>query len=195
MNYEIERKILNNMSLTEDEVDKFLSFVCEQIRQKNRIYNPMDNNCKVCYETSLGFGRVMLIRFGCDVEILDIKKILLIPLTHYANIISFNVNGCKKTYLVDMTYSQFFGDTITLDENKEHGEKVVSTQRTFGKIKDELFVQQLRSNGFIELNESVLKQYIDAFLDLCNVKNKEQAYENMNKLLTNNKINYKLKSK
>ena len=81
------------MSLTDDEVDKFLSFVCEQIRQKDQIYNPMDNNCKVCYETSLGFGRVMLIKFGCDVEILDIKKILLIPLTHYANIISFNVNG------------------------------------------------------------------------------------------------------
>lgn len=195
MNYEIERKILNNMSLTDDEVDKFLSFVCEQIRQKNQIYNPMNSDCKACYETSLDFGRVMLMRFGCDVEILDIKKILLIPLTHYANIISFNVNGWKKTYLVDMTYSQFFGDTITLDEDKSHGEIVVPTQRIFGKIKDELFVQQLRSNGFIELNEKLLKQYIDAFLDLCDVKSKEQAYGNMNKLLTNNEINYKLKSK
>ena len=195
MNYEIERKILNNMSLTDDEVDKFLSFICNQIRDKNQIYNPMDNNCKVCYETSEDFGRLMLMRFGCDVEILDIKKILQIPLTHYANIISFNVNGYKKTYLVDMTYSQFFGDTITLDGDKKHGQIVVPTQNTFGKIKKELFVQQLRKNGFIELNESILRQYIDAFLDLCDIKNKHQAYENINKLLTKNKINYKLKSK
>ena len=193
LNYEIEKKILNNLSLTDDEVNVFLCFICKEIRQNNQIYDPMDTNCKVCYETSENFGRLTAIRFGCEVEILDIKKILQIPLTHYANFISFNVNGSKKTYLVDMTYSQFFGDTITLDRNKENDEKVVPTQKIFGSIEKELFVQQLRQYGFVELNESILKSYIDAFLDLCEAKNKEQAYENINKLLTKNKINSVLK--
>lgn len=192
MNYEIERKILNNMLLTNDEVNKFLSFFCKFIRENCQIFDPMDTDCKMCYDTSQMFGRIAAMKFGCDVEILDIKKLLQIPLTHYANFISFYVGDLRKIYLVDMTYSQFFGDTITLDGDKESGE-VISTKKIFGKIEDEKFVQELRENGFIELNENILKKYVDTFLDLCNVQNKEGAYANINGLLMKNEMNYTLK--
>jgi len=127
-------------------------------------------------------------RFGCDVDKIDIKKLLQIPITHYANIISFNVNGKKKTYLVHMTYSQFFGDTITLDNNI-----IVPTKDTFGNIKEEPFVKKLRQYGFVELDEKILKQYIDAFLDTCKVRDRQAVYSNVEQLLTSNKLNIKLK--
>ncbi len=183
MTYEIERKILNNMVLNNNEVYEFLSYVCNLIRKDSNIVDPFDSNCMVCDETSEKFGRLMLMRFGCDVEKLDISKLLQIPLTHYANIISFNVNGNKKTYLVDMTYSQFFGKKITLDDGS-----VVSAEKTFGKIKNEQFVNMLRKDGFIELNGLILKKYIDSFIDICIVKSKSTAYKNLNKLFEEKNI-------
>lgn len=188
MTYEIERKVLNNMALNDNEVHEFLSYICAIIRKESNIVDPFDSNCMVCDETSEKFGRLMLMRFGCDVEKINISKLLQIPLTHYANIISFDVNDCKKTYLVDMTYSQFFGETITLD----NGNKVL-TYETFSKIKDEQFVNTLRQYGFIELNELILKKYFDKFLDICNIKNKSIAYQNLNKLFEESNI--KLKNK
>lgn len=180
------------MSLTEDEVNKFLFFICESVRDNYQIYAPMDTDFKMCYETSQMFGRITLLRFGCDVEMLDIKKLLQISLTHYANIISFHVGDSRKTYLVDMTYSQFFVDTITLDGEKENSE-VVPTKRIFGKMEDELFIQKLRKNGYVELDVNILKKYVDNFLDLCNVENREEAYANVNRLLIDNKMKFILK--
>lgn len=193
MNYEIERKILNNLSLTKEEVNIFLNFVCTSIRKEVGIEDPMDTNCKECFDTSIMFGRLILSRFGCDVEILNIKKELEIPLTHYANLISLNVNGNKKTYLVDMTYSQFFDTTITLDDIEGVPGIVVTTDKTFEKIKEVEFIKNLRQNGFIELNDIILKKYIDLFLDICKVNNKEKAYKNIQKLLLNNNFNVKIK--
>jgi len=188
MTYEIERKILNNMVLDDNEINTFLSYICDLIRKDSNIEDPFDSNCKVCDETSEKFGKLMLMRFGCDVEKLDISKLLQIPLTHYANIISFNINGNKKTYLVDMTYSQFFGETITLDNGN-----IVSTENVFGKIKDEQFVNMLRKDGFVELNELILKKYIDNFLDICMIKSKSISYQNLNNLFKEKNI--KLKNK
>lgn len=193
MTYEIERKILNSLSLTDEEVNIFLKYICGLIRKNSNIDDPIDTNCKVCFETSEKFGRLMLLRFGCDVDLLDIKKMLEIPLTHYLNIISFNVNETKKTYLVDMTYSQFFNDNITLDGNDTSSGDVVSTEDTFKKIENNIFVKKLREEGFVELNTNILKQYIDAFLDICKVQNKEIAYKNIEKLLSRNKINISIK--
>ena len=80
----------------------------------------------------------------------------------------------------------------TLDGEKEDGQ-VVSAKKIFGQIENEIFVQKLRQDGFVELNGYIFKKYIDAFLDLCDVKNKKQVYVNVNQLLTNNKINLVLK--
>ena len=184
MNYEIERKIINQLSLTDEEVNTFLSFICNEIRKSCKIYNPMDTECKKCYETSSKFGRITLIRFGCDVELLDIKKSLQIPLTHYANFITFYIENNKKTYLVDMTYSQFFSDIIYLDNN----ELITDSYKIFEKIKNKPFVKQLREKGFIELNENILKEYINPFLELCNSNNKEQAYNNIHNILIKNEM-------
>lgn len=187
MNNIIE-KITNQEALTDEEVNIFLSTICNKIREQNQLIDPMNPECKLCFETSTMFGGITLMNYGCDVDGINIKNLLQIPLTHYANIISFNVNGIKKTYLVDMTYSQFFGKTITLDDNTR-----VSTNKVFGPMKNEPFVVQLRQKGFVELNEYILKQYIDAFLMISKCRNFKEAYLSVNNLLTKNKIDTVLK--
>lgn len=192
MTYEIERKILNGVPLNNIEVQSFLKYFCDYIRKENDINDPLDPNCRICYKTSEDFGRLMLMRFGCDVEKIDIKNDLGIPLTHYSNIIFFNIDGVDKAYLVDMTYSQFFGETIALDGNNNDYELTVYTEKVFGSMEKEPFVEELRKNGFVELNEEILKKYIDAFLDICDVNDKTFAYQNINKKLYDKKVNIKL---
>lgn len=186
---DIISKVVNQEELTEEEVNVFLTFICKQVREQNHILDPMNPECKMCFETSLLFGRLMTLRFDhWDIDSLNIKNLLQIPLTHYANIISFNVNGVRKTYLVDMTYSQFFGKTITLDDNNN-----VSTKKVFGSMENDPFVIQLRQKGFVELDSNVLKQYIDAFLMISKCRNFKEAYLRVNELLTKNKIDTILK--
>ena len=190
---EIIDKFICKIPLTDEEVHQLLGMICNRIREQVGIYDPMDSNCKMCNETSLLFGQLMILRFDHDVERMNIKKLLEIPLTHYANIISINVNGDYKTFLVDMTYSQFFGETITLDDNGKVMDKKVSTKKSFGKIKDKEFVSNLRKYGYVELTGDILIQYIDSLLELCNKKSKIRAYENIEKLLLENKINIKIR--
>lgn len=162
--FKIIEKVKNNISLTEEEANQFLNYICDFIRKDSNILNPMVNDCKKCDETSLKFGRAMLMEFNCDAEIIDIKHKLEIPLTHYANTVDLIVNDNIKTYLVDMTYSQFFGDSITLDN-----QEVVTTE-VFSVISEEFWVTNLRQNGFVELTDEVEEIYFNTFVNLCKSK-------------------------
>lgn len=184
----IEEKIINDIPITINEANTYLKFICEIIRKDSNIHDCMDSDCKVCYETSTKFGILMLMKLDCDTEKINIKDLLKIPLTHHSNIVSFNVEGNRKTYLVDMTYSQFFGDIITLDNNIKVNSKIILKE-----LEQELFVENLRKNGFIELEELTFKKYIDVFLNLCNIENKKDYYTNVNKFLTFNKIDFTIK--
>lgn len=179
MSHEIERKILNNEKLNSDEANSFLSFVCNRIRYEVGIEDPMDTNYTLCYETSLIFGRLMLFNFGLDVDTINIKKLLQIPLTHFFNIVNLNVDGKNVNYLVDMTFSQFFSDDIRLDDiDGEYG-SLVSTDSSFKQIENEDFVKKLRQSGFVELDKIALFKYIGAFLRLCNVKDTDKVLVNI----------------
>ena len=121
---------------------------------------------------------------------------IVVPLT-----ITEAVLGCKKEIptiygKIELTIPEgtknnnklrLKGKGIDSDINGKKGEKV-STGRVFGKIKEEDFVKKLRQYGFVELNEEILKKYIDAFLDICNVHNKSERYIKLQELLTNRKI-------
>lgn len=182
MNYEIENKVINDLPLTEDEAYQFLRYFCDYIRRENGIIDPMDSNCKVCTETTKIFGRIMLLHFNYDVELIDIKKMLNIPLTHYSNIILINVDGKEKLYLVDMTYSQFFGEKIVLDNNES-----VNILKSKKEIEKEEFVIKLRKDGFVELTEDILKKYIDYFFSICQKENKNISYADIIDLFIDNK--------
>lgn len=177
---DIQKKVLQGIPLTDSEANEFLSYFCNIIRKNYGMVNPMDPDCKICVETSRDFGILMLMQYGCDTLKLNIKEQLEIPLTHHSNVVFLDVDGKKKTYLVDMTYSQFFGEKIILDDDRNSNGS--GNETVFKRMEKEQFVEELRQNGFVELDEEILKKYIDAFLDLCKVKDKNVAYENINKV-------------
>jgi len=179
---DVVKKLRNDEELNSKEANLFLMELCKDIRKYYCISDPMSPDCKLCYECATSFGGMALMKYGCDVEGLNVKEKLDIPLTHYANFIRLYVDGNVKTYLVDMTYSQFFGDYIVLDGKNGVNGKTIYKEKVFSKLENEKFVQELRKNGFVELNEDILKKYIDGFLDVCNVKDKKSAYSCVNKL-------------
>lgn len=159
----IIKKVKNNLSITEEEANKFLNYICNYIRKDSNILDPMDSDCKKCDETSRKFVAAMF-NFGYNSGMINIKEQLEIPLTHYANTIFLKVNEKQKLYLVDMTYSQFFGDSITLDNDE------VVTTEVFNDICEEKWVQNLRQKGFVELTDDIEEVYFNKFVNLC--KNK-----------------------
>lgn len=161
--FEIINKVKNKASLTEEEANLFLEYVCDFIRKDSKILDPMDSDCKVCDETSSKFISAMF-KFGYNSGFINIKEELDIPLTHLANTIFLNVSEKQKLYLVDMTYSQFFGDSITLDNDE------VVTTEVFNDICEEKWVQNLRQKGFVELTDDIEEVYLNKFVNLC--KNK-----------------------
>ena len=183
MNEELIEKIINSQPLTNKEVDSFLKYSCNLIKEKYQINNPNDTNCKVCFEASRDFAMLMLLKYNCDTNLINIKELLNIPLTHYISILFLNVSNVIKPYLIDLTYSQFFGNEIILDDRKK-----VLTKNTFKKLEEDLFVKELRINSFIELNGTTTKKYFDLFLDTCRVMDKSKAYYKVNQLLKSHLI-------
>lgn len=181
MDYELIQKLSEKDSLTENEVNFFLEMVCKEIRKSYGVVDPFSFDCKVCFETSLLFGRLLYFRYGFDINQYDIKQLLQIPITHYINTITLNVDGDEKTYLVDMTFSQFFDKNIVLDNDKK-----VSTKSNFKKIEDVSFVKKLREKGFVLLTSEVATLYAKSFLAASGVIKKESDFEKIYDVLVNN---------
>ena len=97
---EILNKTRSEMVLTEEETIYFLDYYCTRIK-KERDY-------KVCFLTTLDVGTEMILRSGLNGSLLNINKDLEIPLSHYSNVIVFNINDRVVPYLIDLTYNQFF---------------------------------------------------------------------------------------
>ncbi len=156
--------------------------VCKEIRKNYGVVDPFSFDCKVCFETSLMFGRLLYFRYGFDINQYDIKQLLQIPITHYINTINLNVDGDEKTYLVDITFSQFFDKSIILDDGKK-----VSTKSNFKKIEDISFIKNLREKGFVLLTSEVATLYVKSFLAAGGVIKKGSDFKEIYDVLVNDK--------
>ena len=106
---------------------------------------------------------------GSDVTFtpISIRNKLNIPLTHYSTAVTLKVNNKFKSYLIDLTYSQFFADGFVLD-NSEIGN--LNHDNKNQEQKD--FENELRNKGFILLTEENLKFYVNNFLELSNINSR-----------------------
>ena len=185
MSRDIELKIMNGGSLTEQEAEIYLSWISRDVRKKQNIVDPYDTDCLKCAECSREVNVVML---GSDVTFIpiNIRNQLNIPLTHYSTAITLNVNGGLKSYLIDLTYSQFFADKFLLDNSE------ISSIRQDIEITDKkIFEDELRSKGFVELTDENLKFYVNNFLELGKVESrliKNTGLSEFKSFLNNNGI-------
>ena len=166
MSRDIELKIMNGGSLTEEEVETYLNWISKEVRKKQNIINPYDTDCLKCVECSREVNVVMM---GSDITFtpVNIRNQLNIPLTHYSTAITLNVNNELKSYLIDLTYSQFFKNEFILD-NSEIG----SIKHDSENVAKKNFEEELRNKGFVELTVENLKFYVNNFLELGKVDNK-----------------------
>lgn len=166
MSRDIELKIMNGESITEEESLTYLNWISKGVRKKQNIVDPYDTDCLKCVECSREVNVVMM---GSDITFtpVNIRNQLNIPLTHYSTAITLNVNNEFKSYLIDLTYSQFFVDQFVLD-NSEIGSIKQDSERTDKKI----FEDELRNKGFVELTDENLKFYVNNFLELGKIDNR-----------------------
>lgn len=176
MSRDIELKIMNGESLIEEEALTYLNWISKEIRKKQNIVDPYDTDCSKCVECSRDVNVVVM---GSDITFapINIRNQLNIPLTHYSTAITLRVNEQLKSYLIDLTYSQFFVDQFVLD-NSEIGSIKQDSEITDKKV----FEEELRSKGFVELTDENLKFYVNNFLELGNVENKIIKNTRLNEL-------------
>ncbi len=171
---DILNKTRNQMVLTEEEAMYFLDYYCTRIKKEYGIDNSNKCDYKVCFATTLDVGTEMIMRGGLSGSLLNINKDLGIPLTHYSNVIVFYVDGKMVPYLIDLTYNQFFkqynddNNYVLLDDF------VVNEKQRY-------LVDKLNKDGYVELNNELLRIYINMFLDFYDDKkiNRDNVYRNV----------------
>lgn len=171
---DILNKTRNGIVLTEEEARYFLDYYCTRIKKENIIDKFNSWDYKVCFLTTMDVGTEMILRSGLNGSLLNISKDLEIPLTHYSNVIVFNVNNRVIPYLIDLTYNQFFKAYNDDDSYVLLDDFVVSEEQ-------KSLVSKLNKDGYIELNDELLKVYINMFLDFYKDKkiNRDNVYRNV----------------
>lgn len=166
MSRDIELKIMNGGSLTEKEVETYLNWISKEVRKKQNIIDPYDTDCSKCFECSREVNVVMM---GSDVAFtpINIRNNLNIPLTHYSTAITLKVNDQLKSYLIDLTYSQFFKNEFILDNSE-----MSSIKQDSEKTDKKLFEDELRNKGFVEITDENLKFYVNNFFELGKIENR-----------------------
>ena len=164
---EIENKIANNQSITENDAENFLRTINYIIRKKiNPELDNFENTCDLA-QSILGH---YLNSINCKVAHCSTQNVIAPKVAgHNFSIVTLNVEGEEKDYLVDPTYIQFFTQDTCNESNF-----VVSTKNPnlilltpspgyFISNQDNEPAEFLLRYGYIELTPEYAKMYGDSF--------------------------------
>ena len=164
---EIEEKISLGESITQNEAEQFLGMICYLTRSK---INPnMDN-----FENMCDISQSILGHYFTDINAKIVhsstQKTITPKVTgHNFSVISLNVEGEEKDFLLDPTYIQFFSEETCNDANymisKRNPNLVLLTPSPgyFIKPEDMDAINFLLKYGYIELTPEYAKIYGDSF--------------------------------
>lgn len=164
---EIEEKISLGESITQNEAEQFLGMICYLTRSKvNPDMDNFDNMCDIS-QSILGhyFSDINAKIIHCSTQ----KTITPKVTGHNFSVISLNVEGEEKDFLLDPTYIQFFSEETCSDANymisKRNPNLVLLTPSPgyFIKSEDMDSVNFLLKYGYIELTPEYAKVYGDSF--------------------------------
>lgn len=169
---EINEKIKNQESLTDDEVNYYLGTLNEIVKKEFGL----DNDIMKCQEISrfiyLGYTRHFDgDNFAC--EPFYNKDIGIDDLTHFSTFLKFKTTDGDKWYIFDPTIVQFKTSKYPLNGKKMDFESGLNERQ----IK---LLNEFQSKGFVEVNASSLIDYTNIFVNALN----NNGY-NISKLETN----------
>lgn len=169
---EINEKIINQESLTDDEVNYYLGTLNELVKEKYGL----DNDIMKCQEISRFIYLDYAKHFDGDIfacEPFYNKDIGIDDLTHFSMFLKFKTTDGDKWYIFDPTTVQFKTSEYPLNGKKMDFESSLNERQ----IK---LLNEFQSKGFVEVNASSLIDYTNIFVNALN----NNGY-NISKLETN----------
>lgn len=185
MNELISNKLKFGQPLTNEETKMFLDFMAYVVRRDTQITDIKDVDCAKCNETSRLVGSLAF-SYNCDCDKLSFKETMDIELTHRVNIVSIDTIEGSKSFLVDLTYIQFFKNKYNLDNLKTMNMKeciITNDQINLSK--------NLIEHGYVEFTQKNFELYIDIFLEAYSKVmpiDKEIIYSKLNDYLEKNNL-------
>lgn len=166
---EIEKKISEGRSITQNEAENFLRVIAYLTRQKvSPDFLDFENTCDLA-QSILGH---YLETINCKVVHCSTQSTIAPKVMgHNFSIISLNVEGEEKDYLVDPTYIQFFRKEKCNASNYVISTKVPNLVLLtphpgyFIKEEDQDAADYLLRYGYIELTPEYAKMYGDSFFN------------------------------
>ena len=168
-NAQIEENISNNKSISINDVEDYLRDLIYQVRKSiNPNMDNFDYKCDLS-QAILGhyFNQINCKNAPCATQNVIVQGID----GHSFIVITLNVEGQEKKYLLDPTYIQFFHKDKCQKENyfvsPMYPDKVLLTPDAgfFIKQEDKEPVEFLLKYGYIELTEEYARIYGDSFLN------------------------------
>lgn len=165
LNKSIE-KIKNNCEISELEAINILNWSVENTKDnlstvlkqlgKNVESDSLSSFCEISQAISL----IPLENIGIKVTKNKASECFKYPYNHAFGTATFNIiendEIIKKTYLIDITYRQFF-TTVKCNEGMYYKKNSIAPDP--GYFADENFARSLLKNGYVELNEQTAKLY------------------------------------
>lgn len=166
---DIEDRILNKISVTNEEVKYFLDSLCYIAR--NKINSNMDN-----FDYKCDMFQVMFYHYFSNLDCEFIPCMTQNAITndiigHSFSILKLLVDGEEKLYLIDPSYIQFFSankckeNNYFFDPNHRNYLLMTPDPGYFINENDKNIINLLLENGYIELCENVARIYGDSFLN------------------------------
>ena len=166
-----ELEILSKKGLTNSEMETILNSIVQSSREYLIVR-------KIDVENESLTGLCALVSgFICsnyykyfNIDHLKNYNLFETAFSHDFNVIHFTtINGETKSYIIDLTFRQFFLISRSIKERRYH---VIENAIMPGYFIDEDLARVLLSKGYIELTNENAKKYCDAFnLTAINMKN------------------------
>ena len=174
---EINEKIKNQESLTENEVNYYLETLNEIVKEKF----DLDNDIMKCQEISqfiyLDYARHFYgDNFAC--EPFYNKDIGIDDLTHFSTFLKFKTTDSDKWYIFDPTAVQFKTSKYPLNGKKMDFQSSLNERQ----IK---LLNEFQNKGFVEVNAGSLIDYTNIFVNVLNNNGYNISKLKTNKLLEN----------
>ena len=165
----IEKRISQGQSITQNEAENFLQLICQITREK---INPnMDNYDYKC-DLAQSIICHYLEKIGCKYAACATQNVITSGITgHSFTTATLNVEGEQKSYIVDLTYIQFFHSDKCQTSNyfvsPRYPNQTLLTPDPgyFIKEEDKEATDFLLRYGYIELLPEYARMYGDSFLN------------------------------